>query len=130
MTQVERIRIMGLDLLSQAIGRLSDDELALLSTAIQDEAPTRGPRAAFYRALLAWINAEYHSRQGEEMPDAPDAGTLFGVVAGLDNQSLDSLVRGVKGILQEPAIPESIRRFYEALLVVLENEWMMRNTMI
>ena len=52
------------------------------------------------------------------------------MAAGLDNQALDSLIRGVKGILQEPSLPESIRRFYEALLVILENEWIMRNTMI
>ncbi len=130
MARLERIQTMGLDLLTQAIGRLSDEELAILSTALQDEVPARGPRAPFYRALLAWINAEYYGRQGETMPDAPDAGTLFGVAAGLDNQALDSLIRGVKGILQEPSLPESIRRFYEALLVILENEWIMRNTMI
>jgi hypothetical protein len=130
MARVERIRNMGLDLLTQAISRLSDEELAILSTALQDQVPARGPRAPFYRALLAWINAEFHGRHGEAMPDAPDAGTLFGVAAGLNSEALDSLIRGIKSILQEPLLPESIRRFYEAILVVLENEWMMRNTMI
>lgn len=130
MARVERIQTMGLDLLTQAMGGLSDEELAILSTALQDGAPARGPRAPFYRALLAWINAEYHGRQGEPMPDAPDAGTLFGVAAALSSEALDSLIQGVEGILQERSLPESIRRFYEALLVILENEWTMRNTMI
>ena len=127
---MERTVTMGMDLLTQAIGRLADEELAIMSIAIQDKAPVRGPRAPFYRALLAWINAEYHRRHGEVMPAAPDAGTVFGIAAGLDNEALDSLIQGIEGVVEGPTVPESIRRFYEAILVVLENEWMMRNTMI
>jgi hypothetical protein len=64
------------------------------------------------------------------MPAAPDAGLVFGIAAGLNNEALDSLIQGIEGVLEGPTVPESIRRFYEAILVILENEWMMRNTMI
>jgi hypothetical protein len=120
-----------MDLLALALTKLSDQELVALSVCIREAAPhDRAPQAPFYDALLALLQSEHQQRHGQRTPGAVTVELLPATVAALENRALGSLILGIKRVVDEPSLSETIRQFYEALLVILEDEWTMRNTMI
>jgi hypothetical protein len=119
-----------MDLLALTLSKLSDQELLALSAGIQEEAPYGSPQAPFYDALLSLLRTEHRQRHGQHRPEAATVELLPATVAALEDGALGSLILGIKSVLQEPSLPKTIRRFYEALLAILEDEWTMRNAMI